>query len=315
MSISTIRIPSLTRSQPAHRLDIEFTVTHPGLIVFVVAKFTFKAMSRKRELLQAAVVKQSQPPTFGSFHKQAELMKMLPLVPNLREIYNMFDPSKSTGISEADLGYCLHAMGLAPTHSWLKDNLPPMGRRWLSFEKVLTLYCKLAVADGQPKMGDVLEALRAWDVKKTGKIAYSELRKMLTTMGDPIDETHVFGVLASVSDIEGNVHYEDLVANMHIHDAKAAETLRQARNYLQALGRNAVDMDMTKRDEFIDDLRRADPQGKGYIGSSKLLELLNRSGSSFTAKELDIIIDSIKCNARSDKGIDYRRFLRYIMDT
>ncbi|BFG02742.1 uncharacterized protein DMAD_02171 [Drosophila madeirensis] len=268
------------------------------------------AMQGKRTLPQAG-----PPPELGFFHKQAELLELLPLVHNLWEMFNLFNPVEPAGIRVGDVGYCLDAMGLAPTQFWLQANMPQKFPTRLSFENVLTLYCKLATEECGPKAPDVLRALRVWDVKQSGKLPYSELRKMLTTIGDPIDAHHVFGVLASVSDINGNVHYEDLVANMHAHDEAAEETLRQARAYLQAMGRNAVDMDMVKRDEFIDDLREADPECRGYIANSKLLELLNRNGTEFTARELDIITGSMKSNSRTDKGIDYRKFLHYIMDT
>ncbi|XP_022220522.2 uncharacterized protein LOC111072775 [Drosophila obscura] len=271
-------------------------------------------MQRKSQLAQAAV-KQRPTPDIGCFHKKAELLEMLPLVHSLWEMFNMFDPADSTGIRVGDVGHCLHAMGLAPIQFSLHANMPQSCQNRLSFENVLTMYCKMANVDGGPKAPEVLRALRAWDVEQRGIIPYSELRKMLTTIAEPIDASHVFGVLECVTDIEGNVHYEDLVANMYAHDENAKETLRQAHCYLQALGRNAVDVDMVLHDEFIDDLREADPDRSGYIAHSKLLELLNRNENSFTARELDIITDTTKSNARTDKGIDYHRFLRYIMDT
>ncbi|EDV34384.2 uncharacterized protein Dana_GF21289 [Drosophila ananassae] len=334
---------------------------------------------------------------FGFFHKRSELMIMLPQVPKLRDIFELFavkvnaraqakvegTPAEAgigaetvagsagtasvageadveakakeevnaevkaeegtaigAGTEEqsgsvtvlggaptidlSDVAECLRTMGLFPSEKWLSDRvveqlrrreaLGPLGAhvaRRASFELVLTLYCQLATLNDELTADEVLVALRSCDRQRSGVLSYSELRHMLTTVGERLEEAEVFSLLHTVSDISGNVHYEHLVKKMFAKDGQTEETVHQARLYLQAIGRNAIDMDMAKRDEFIDALREADPSNTGYIDQSILLSVLNRSEEHFTSEELQILTRGMEDEGHP--GINYRRFLRFIM--
>ncbi|XP_016949381.1 uncharacterized protein LOC108024113 [Drosophila biarmipes] len=285
----------------------------------------------------------------GFFHKQSELMAMLPEVPKLRSTFDLFvdngngagseaeteteagsegfrclDPGASIELS--DVADCLRTMGLSPSDHWLatrladhlrrREAMGPVGAAFFqraSFELVLTLYCQLAEEDESPSVEDVLQVLRNRDPRGTGVLPYSELRRMLTTMGDRLEEAEVFSLLHCASDIAGNVHYEHLVQRVFAKDEQAEERLLQARLYLQAVGRNAIDMDMAKRDEFIDALRRSDPMSSGFIEPNRLLELLNRNEERFTGEELQLLTQGME-DTRCERGINYRRFLQFIMN-
>ncbi|KAH8331983.1 hypothetical protein KR067_007340, partial [Drosophila pandora] len=282
---------------------------------------------------------------FGFFHKRSELMIMLPQVPKLRDIFELFAvkvnaraqakvegaPAEAVTvlggaptIDLSDVAECLRTMGLFPSEKWLSDRvveqlrrreaLGPLGAhvaRRASFELVLTLYCQLATLNEELTADEVLVALRSCDRQRSGVLSYSELRHMLTTVGERLEEAEVFSLLHTVSDISGNVHYEHLVKKMFAKDGQTEETVHQARLYLQAIGRNAIDMDMAKRDEFIDALREADPSNTGYIDQSILLSVLNRSEEHFTSEELQILTRGMEDEGHP--GINYRRFLRFIM--
>ncbi|XP_016986428.1 myosin light chain, embryonic [Drosophila rhopaloa] len=280
---------------------------------------------------------------FGFFHKQWELMIMLPEVAKLRDIFDLFVVSGqnkalakeaegdrcldlAASIELSDVADCLRTMGLSPGGDWLarqlaeqlrrREEMGPLGARIArraSFELVLTLYCKLAARVEGPTAEDVLQVLRSCDPKGTGVLPYCELRHMLTTMGDRLDEAEVFSVLHGFTDIGGNVHYEHLVRQMFANDLHAEEALQQAGLYLQAVGRNAIDMDMDKRDQFIEALRRADPLSSGFIQPDRLLELLNGREERFTGEELQLLTQGME-DTRCERGINYRRFLRFIMN-
>ncbi|XP_017064713.1 uncharacterized protein LOC108103665 [Drosophila eugracilis] len=291
----------------------------------------------------------------GFFHKQSELMMMLPEMSKLRDIFDLFvvdgyaagsgirsgpaalaiagakitelrclDPGAS--ISMSDVPDCLRTMGLCPSGQWLSARLEEQIRRReamgplgalisqrASFELVLTLYCQWADQKEGLSGEDVLKALHIFDLKATGLLPYSKLRQMLTTMGDRLDVKEVCSLLHYAADMSGNVNYEHLVKLMFAKDPDAEEKLKQARLYLQAVGRNAIDMDMAKRDEFIDALRRADPVSSGFIEPERLLELLNRSDDRFTSEELQLLTQGME-DTRCERGINYRRFLQFIMN-
>lgn len=198
-------------------------------------------------------------------------------------------------------------MGLNLSDQWLavrleeqmhrREALGLLGRdecRRVSFELALTLYCQLADRSQGPSAEEVLGALRTFDPNGSGLLSYSELRRMLINMGERLDESEVFGLLHRSSDIDGNVHYEHLVREMFGKDSGAEETLNQAKMYLKAVGRNAIDMDMAKRDEFIDALRRADSLNSGFIELQRLLELVNRRKKCFTIDELRVLTEGME---------------------
>ncbi|KAH8366577.1 hypothetical protein KR084_004566 [Drosophila pseudotakahashii] len=278
----------------------------------------------------------------GFFYKQSELMIMLPEVPKLRHIFDLFavygngigaagTGVEGAGIELSDVANCLRTMGLSPSDQWLSNRLEaehlrrretmgPVGTRIsqrASFELVLTLYCQWTDKEDEgPSAEDALQALRSCDPKGTGLLPYCELRHMLTSMGsERLDEAEVFSVLHCASDIGGNVHYEHLVQRMFAKNAakEQEERLLQVQLYLQAVGRNAIDMDMAKRDEFIDALRRSDPLSSGFIEPKRLLELLNRNEEQFTAEELQLLTQGME-DTRCERGINYRRFLQFIMN-
>eukprot|EP00099_Drosophila_melanogaster_P016497 NP_572233.2 uncharacterized protein Dmel_CG34435 [Drosophila melanogaster] len=288
-------------------------------------------------------------PTIGFFSKQSELMRMLPEIPKLRNIFDLFvvnecdqaaggeDVAAPTcldlgiGIRMTDVADCLRIMGLNPSDDELQQRLEEHVRRRESlgmgmkkiaqratFELVLTLYCQLAEQEVKEMakgciVENVLRVLRSRDSAGTGMLPYSQLRHLLTTMGNRLDETEVYGVLHRAADINGNVLYEHLVHQLFATDPLAEERLQQAQLYLQAVGRNAIDMDMDKRDEFIDAIRRADPARSGFIEPQRLLELLNRNGEQFTGEELQLLIQGME-DTRCKRGINYCRFLEFIMN-
>ncbi|XP_043659715.1 uncharacterized protein LOC122624285 [Drosophila teissieri] len=293
------------------------------------------------------VAAQGGRPRIGFFFKQSELMRMLPEIPKLLDIYDLFlvnghalaaggdelaalvcmDPG--VGIRLTDVADCLRTMGLSPSDDVMRTHLAELVRRReamgiriarrATFELVLTLYCRLAEREVEEELDkgssveDVLRVLRKRDPDGTGMLPYSQLRRMLTTMGSRLDEAEAYGVLHCVADIDGNVHYEQLVRQLYAKDPLAEERLQQAQLYLQAVGRNAIDMDMGKRDEFIDAIRRADPMGTGFIQPERLLELLNRNEEQFTSEELQLLTQGME-DTRCERGINYHRFLQFIMN-
>ncbi|KAH8391415.1 hypothetical protein KR200_011716, partial [Drosophila serrata] len=276
-------------------------------------------------------------PEFGFFRKQSELMIMLPEVAKLHEVFDMFamfgkeagvcgSNAAASRISVSDMPDCLRSMGLNLSDQWLAARLDehmhrrealgllgaPVSQR-VSFELILTLYCQMADQNEGPSAEEVMSALRTLDPDGTGKLSYSELHRLLISMGERLEESEVFGLLNRVSDADGNVPYEQLVREMFGKESGSEETLNQAKIYLQAVGRNAIDMDMAKRDEFIDALRRADPLNSGFIEIPSLLALVNRRRKCFTLEELQVLTEGME-DTKSSRGINYRRFLRSIMN-
>ncbi|XP_030569520.1 uncharacterized protein LOC115768924 [Drosophila novamexicana] len=250
----------------------------------------------------------------------AELLPALPHVIKLREIFQLFvRPLGSNALDILKVSECLRAMGVHFKESKLKACLvqrllqfprvkPPTR---VSFELVLSIYCELAKLDNMPSAAMMINGLRCCDLNGTGKLPYEQLRRMLTTVGERLNEAEASALLDTMKDDSGNVNYVALMENLFCTDGEAAAKLQQSRIYLEALGKNACHMDMQKRDAFIKALRSLDFTNTGYVPHERMLDLLNRTGDSFSSAELVTLTRGM---TNSKKQIDYRRFLRLIMN-
>ncbi|XP_030379834.1 uncharacterized protein LOC115628032 [Scaptodrosophila lebanonensis] len=255
---------------------------------------------------------------FGSFRKRKELIAMLPHVARLRHTFQLYDGDGCGRIDINDVPECLRAMGLDPTESMLNtsleaidDRISKNGQERVTFELVLIVYCALANLNEQQDPEEMLKGLRACDGTGLGVLPYAEMRRMLTTMGERLDDKEVAILLDSATDAKGNVNYKALVRAMYKKDGDLDKKLQQAQIYLDALGRNALDLDMQRRDDFIEELRHWDAARTGFINFKHLLEVLNRSGDTFSPQELHVLTKEM---VNQQGLVNYGLFLRTIMN-
>lgn len=249
-----------------------------------------------------------------------ELQQALPQIVQLKEVFNLFlTRQESNAIETGKVGECVRAMGLHFLESSFQrclrkrlENFPQNRQPTrVSFELVLSIYCELAAKHENPSVDIMINGLGSCDIDKTGVLPYSMLKRMLTSMGERLNENEVCDLLDSLKDKKGNVDYVTLMETVFKGDLCTEDKLGQVQFYLDALGKNACYMDMRKRDDFIKALRSLDAVRSGYIASSLLLQLLNSSEERFTASEL---ITLTKGMTKNKTHIDYRRFLRLIMN-
>ncbi|ALC48497.1 CG34435 [Drosophila busckii] len=254
------------------------------------------------------------------FRTRDELLRSLPQVEKLQGIFNLFAASGTAGSMESsNICDCLRAMGLLFQQSRLHNSMSqrlkkfPQGKtpRRVSFELLLTLYCELADQSDVPTAATMIDGLRCCDVEGRGVLPYTQLRNILTTVGDCLNEEEVYDLLFDLTDSNGNVNYVTLMESLLTRDGDAHAKVHQARIYLEALGNNCCHMDMQKRDDFIKTLRELDVAKTGFIGGDRLLALLNGSGDAFTSTELTALTSGM---LNPDRQVDYRKFLRLIMN-
>ncbi|XP_034484620.1 uncharacterized protein LOC117789653 [Drosophila innubila] len=276
--------------------------------------------NQKQIQIQPANQFQGDNNAVSSFWTCEELLQALSQVLRLREIFNMFARfSGSNTIDILKVPECLHAMGLHFVESTLKSFLserllkfpqskPPTR---VSFEFVLSIYCDLSSLEEVPTAAVMINGFRCCDTQNTGELPYNMLRRMLTLVSERLHDTEVSSLLDNMKDDKGNIKYVALLETLFPTDIDASEKLRQARLYLNALGKNASHMDMHKRDEFIRALRNLDNTHTGCVGTDQLLSLLNSNGDRFTVTELASLTRGM---TNCKKQVDYRMFLRLIMN-
>lgn len=269
------------------------------------------------QMLEKKVREQQPNITFWTID---ELQQEMPHVQQLKEVFNLFLPRpESNSIDTSQVAECLRAMGLHFPESTFQTcftqhlaNFPqktPPTR--VSFELVLSIYCELAAEPDTPSISVMINDLRSCDTEGTNLLPYNHLKRMLTSMGEPLNEGEVSDLLDSLKDPKGNVNYVTLMQTMFSGDFSTADKLKEVRFYLDALGKNACFMDMKKRDEFIRAMRSLDTTKSGYVASNRLLNLLNFSEDRLTAHELVTLTRGMTKNKNL---VDYRSFLRLIMN-
>ncbi|CAO3566181.1 unnamed protein product [Mortierella alpina] len=133
---------------------------------------------------------------------------------DLKEAFNLYDRKGTGSIAASDLGSLLRAIGQNPSEAEIKE-LINQAEPTLSFDA----FSKIALrADGFKPAGTVdelVEGFKVFDPKDNGTIAVTDLRRVLTTMGEPFTEEEIDQLLASAkADSNGNISYEEFVRDL-----------------------------------------------------------------------------------------------------
>jgi myosin light chain 6 len=129
-----------------------------------------------------------------------------------QEAFQLFDNRGDGKISVSQLGDVLRALGQNPTEAEVKkccNQLKPDDRIGFDvFLPILQTVCKSRCTDTAE---DFIEGLRHFDKDGSGYISSAELRHLLTTLGEKLNDDEVEQLLAGQEDTQGNVHYEEFV--------------------------------------------------------------------------------------------------------
>ncbi|CAK8678650.1 uncharacterized protein LOC143471326 [Clavelina lepadiformis] len=126
--------------------------------------------------------------------------------------FDNFDLKQEGAIKATDLGTVLRACGQVPSEGWLKERMKVADPEekgiveWDGFVKIL----HLSTVQGNPDE-ELLEAFRRFDKGHTGVIKSSELRSIMTSLGDTLTEEEVEELIREADPMcNGFVNYESL---------------------------------------------------------------------------------------------------------
>lgn len=133
---------------------------------------------------------------------------------NYRDAFSLFDKMGDNCIALGDLGNAVRALGLNPTEAEVKKaraDVEAEGIERIPFETFLPIF--LSVQRNAPKYSakDYIEGLRVFDKDGNGTISSAELRHVLTTLGEPMEDEEVDELISGYEDGQGCVNYEDLI--------------------------------------------------------------------------------------------------------
>lgn len=130
---------------------------------------------------------------------------------DFRDAFTLFDDRGDDKIHKMNLGEVVRALGLNPTEADIKKCLKDLNVDRISFEQFLPIYEDICKKKDQSTEEDFIEGLRVFDKDGSGTINSAELRHLLTTLGERLNDDEVEQLLMGLEDKHGNVNYEEFV--------------------------------------------------------------------------------------------------------
>ncbi|KAF9084755.1 hypothetical protein BGX29_002357 [Mortierella sp. GBA35] len=160
--------------------------------------------------------KSSAPPSSPRLNLKAAINN--DQVKEFKEAFNLFDRKGSGNIAASSLGNLLRSIGQNPTQSEIQElvaQADPSATGVVSFET----FTKIALrADGFKPAGtpdQLIEGFKVFDTQNNGTIPASELRHVLTTMGEVLSAEEIEDLMAgALVDKDGMINYEVFVRDL-----------------------------------------------------------------------------------------------------
>uniref|UniRef100_A0A0A9Z690 Calmodulin n=1 Tax=Lygus hesperus TaxID=30085 RepID=A0A0A9Z690_LYGHE len=134
-------------------------------------------------------------------------------VAEFKEAFMLFDKDEDGAITIAELGVVMRSLGQRPTETELRDMVNGVdqdGNGSIEFNEFLQMMSKkMKGAEGEDELR---EAFRVFDKNNDGLISNSELRHVMTNLGEKLSDEEVDDMIKEADiDGDGMVNYEEFV--------------------------------------------------------------------------------------------------------
>ncbi|XP_055339444.1 myosin-2 essential light chain-like [Paramacrobiotus metropolitanus] len=134
---------------------------------------------------------------------------------DFQEAFSLFDNKGDGKIFAGQLGEVLRALGQNPTEAEVrKYQQQYKSDQRISFDVFLPILHEFSRSKEPYSYDSFIEGLRHFDTEGNGLIKTSELRHLLTTLGDKLSEDEFKDLITGHEDSNGNINYEDFIKNL-----------------------------------------------------------------------------------------------------
>lgn len=135
-------------------------------------------------------------------------------VASMKEAFSLFDTDGDGRIAASELGILMRSLGGNPTQAQLKD-IVTQEKLTAPFEFPRFLELMKKHLKPEPFDRQLLDAFRVLDKESTGYVAVSDLRHILTSIGEKLDPSEFDEWIREVDvGSDGRIRYEDFIARM-----------------------------------------------------------------------------------------------------
>ncbi|KMT12266.1 hypothetical protein BVRB_5g102070 [Beta vulgaris subsp. vulgaris] len=137
-------------------------------------------------------------------------------IASMREAFSLFDTDGDGKIAPSDLGIVMRSLGSNPTQSHLRHILERENLNSpFDFHRFLELMSKYMKSDDQPFESELRDAFRVLDKDSSGFVSVSDLRHILTNIGEKLDGDEFDEWIKEVDvGSDGRFQYEDFISNL-----------------------------------------------------------------------------------------------------
>merc|ERR1719473_913639 len=134
-----------------------------------------------------------------------------------RKNFNLFDKKRTGSMPIADMGTVLRSLGQTPTEAELQALMEEVDKDksgTIEFDEFVDLMARTNKSKDQMEE-EIKNAFLTFDADNSGYITREELVETLTTMGDPVDEETINGMIAEADlDGDGKIDYKEFTKIM-----------------------------------------------------------------------------------------------------